>query len=374
MSDRDVPRPSALCQPTPASFGLVGASPPYLEMLSRIARFAPLKRHMLLVGETGTGKSALANWLHALSGREGRLVVVNCNALVENLAESLLFGHKAGSFTGATAEQRGLVRAADRGTLFLDEIGDLSTVVQGKLLDVVQRGAVLPVGADKAVTVDVRIVAATHRDLADQIAREAFRLDLIMRMVQTRIEVPPLRQRGEDVVFIARAALIAQARVDGVEAATLLPDAEAWLQRQPWPGNVREVEVLMGMVTAHAPGQQVDRALLRGLLAELHRTLPPSVLAPRRGMAPVEPPPAAPASAPRPALQEPPPPVTQQDRVLALAHRHGEIAPRHLIGEGFSESTAHRRLAELVEAGLLEHNRAFGKAVRYRLARRAGAA
>ena len=218
-------------------------------VLERAARFAAAEAPVMILGETGSGKEIVARAIHTSSARRGGpFVAVNVAALPPDLLESELFGHARGAFTGAVAAKRGLFEAADQGTLFLDEIAEMPLVLQAKLLRVLQDGEVRRVGETSAFGVDVRIVCATHRDLSEQVARGAFREDLLYRLKVLTLRVPPLRQRVADVLPLARMFL----EVDGCEDLRLSPAASALLESYPWPGNVRELSNAMkhGMALA----------------------------------------------------------------------------------------------------------------------------
>jgi transcriptional regulator of acetoin/glycerol metabolism len=191
----------------------------------------------LILGETGVGKELVARGVHAASGRSGPLAAVNCAALSPQLVESELFGYERGAFTGATRSHEGLVRSAHGGTLFLDEVGDLSLEAQAKLLRVLATREVLPVGATRASTVDVRVVCATHRDLEALIHQQRFRADLYSRIAASTIHVPPLRERKEDIYLLVRRLLAAVGAGDRTLSFALM----AKLVRHDWPFNVREL-------------------------------------------------------------------------------------------------------------------------------------
>ena len=213
---------------------VVGASVEARALRATIAQVAPTGATTLLLGATGTGKEVAARALHRASGRRGPLVPVNCGAIPEALFESELFGRTKGAFTGADKDEAGLVRAADGGTLFLDEIGELPLALQPKLLRFLDEGAVLAVGARKAVPVDARVVAATHQDLAKLVASGRFRADLFARLAEIVVPLPPLAQRRDDVLD-----LVARALGDG--APPLHADLAHALVLHAWPFNVREV-------------------------------------------------------------------------------------------------------------------------------------
>jgi DNA-binding NtrC family response regulator len=222
---------------------LVGDSAPMQSLRKTIDKVAPSAATALVTGESGTGKELVARALHYASERaQGPFVPVNCGALVDNLLDSELFGHVRGAFTGADQHKRGLFVAADGGTLFLDEIGELPLALQPKLLRALQDGEVKPVGGVEATRVDVRVVAATNRDLGEAVGGGKFREDLYYRLAVITIDVPPLRARRGDIAALARHfadAAAVRARRGRVE---LSAGAMAWLEAQAWPGNVRELE------------------------------------------------------------------------------------------------------------------------------------
>jgi len=222
----------------------IGANRGFSEVLELAEMVAPTDSTILLSGESGTGKEVLARYVHALSGRsEGPFFSINCGALPESLLESELFGHVKGSFTGAGKDKEGLLVAAQGGTFFLDEIGEMSPATQVKLLRALQEREVIPVGATEPVSVDVRIVAATNRDLEDEIRKGAFRSDLYYRLNVIALHLPPLRERREDIPLLAHHFLVKQAGKGPDGAAPSLSErAREALLRYDWPGNVRELE------------------------------------------------------------------------------------------------------------------------------------
>jgi two-component system response regulator HydG len=251
---------------------MIAASNGMREVRELVERVADADVPVLLVGETGTGKGLVARVLHARSRRaNGPFVSVNCAALPENLLESELFGHVKGAFTGATANRAGLFVEADGGTLFLDEIGDMVVALQAKLLDVLERRVVRAVGASREREVDVRVVAATHRDLRTRVASGHFREDLLYRLEGIAIEIPPLRQRRDDIPLLVE-RFLADARQANPRSVVerLSREAMERVLEYSWPGNVRELE--------HA----VSRAVLLGRGAEASvADLPPAVVAKR---------------------------------------------------------------------------------------------
>src|SRR4051812_32300711 len=219
--------------------GLASLDPSWQHELDRIKQIASSEIPMLIEGESGTGKEVIARAIHTLSQRPGTFVPVNCGALPENLVESELFGYKKGAFSGAQSDHPGLVRSADGGTLFLDEIGDLPGSSQAALLRVLQEREVMPVGGTRAVPINLRVVAATHRDLDDMVAEQSFRHDLFARLAGFRISVPPLAERRSDLGILIG---VLYARMFPADHPGFDIDAARLLLRYPWPLNVRELE------------------------------------------------------------------------------------------------------------------------------------
>ncbi|HYN81535.1 MAG TPA: sigma-54 dependent transcriptional regulator [Gemmatimonadaceae bacterium] len=221
----------------------IGTNRAWLDLLHVAETVAQTDSTVLLQGESGTGKGIVARYIHELSKRSTKAFVsINCGALPESLLESELFGHVKGSFTGAVKDKSGLFAAAESGTFFLDEIGETTPATQVKLLRVLQHREVIPVGATDPIAIDTRIIAATNRDLDQEIARGNFRSDLFYRLNVIAIDIPPLRERREDIPILAEAFLqqIALARAE--EPKTLNEEAAVQLQSYSWPGNVRELE------------------------------------------------------------------------------------------------------------------------------------
>jgi DNA-binding NtrC family response regulator len=237
--------------------GLVGASPRMLRLYDLLEKVAPTDLGVLITGETGTGKELVARAIHAHSARKaGPFVVIDCGALPASLAESTLFGHERGAFTGAIAKSEGAFQAAHGGTVFLDELGELPDEVQPKLLRAVAERSVKPVGASKYVPVDVRVLAATRRDLRRAMNAQRFREDLYFRIAQTRVELPTLRERAEDIpalVAHACAAVGAPASADRVNEYV-----RARFQSYDWPGNVRELCNVARVLAAIGEGASAD--------------------------------------------------------------------------------------------------------------------
>ncbi|MEQ7920442.1 sigma-54 dependent transcriptional regulator [Xanthomonas sp. WHRI 1810A] len=223
--------------------GIIGSCPPMQDLYSKIRKVAPTDSNVLIQGESGTGKELVARALHNLSRRaKAPMISVNCAAIPETLIESELFGHEKGAFTGASAGRAGLVEAADGGTLFLDEIGELPLEAQARLLRVLQEGEIRRVGSVQSQKVDVRLIAATHRDLKGLAKIGQFREDLYYRLHVIALKLPALRERGPDVNEIAHAFLARQSAKVGRTDLKFAPDAEQAIRHYSWPGNVRELE------------------------------------------------------------------------------------------------------------------------------------
>ena len=229
--------------PTHASRGMVGSSAPMKEVFNIIHKVAPTDATVLILGETGTGKELAAKAIHNESRRaKNPIICVNCAAIPDTLIEAELFGHEKGAFTGAHESRTGLVAAADGGTLFLDEIGELPLEAQARLLRVLQEGEVRPIGSVKSRDVDVRLVAATHRNLQKLCKEGMFREDLYYRINVVNLRIPPLRERGKDILQLAEYLLTKYCTKMGKPDMTLAPDAIQAITTYTWPGNIREME------------------------------------------------------------------------------------------------------------------------------------
>ena len=236
--------------------GIIGKSKAIQEISRFIMRVAPSDISILICGESGTGKEVVAHAIHEQSQRKNNpFVVVNCGAIPDNLLESELFGHEKGAFTGAHAQKRGKFELAHTGTLFLDEIGELAPNLQVKLLRFLQDRKIERVGGTQAIELDVRIVAATNRDLKKDMENRVFREDLYYRLKVVPLDIPPLRKRKEDIIPLAQYFLQKFCREHRKPPITLSPEAEGALLMHPWPGNVRELENLISravVLTPHA--------------------------------------------------------------------------------------------------------------------------
>ncbi|HEX6882884.1 MAG TPA: sigma-54 dependent transcriptional regulator [Planctomycetota bacterium] len=247
----------------PGRYGMITGAPAMQKVFELIERVAPSDVPVLVWGETGTGKELVAQALHARSRRAKKTFLAeNCAAVAATLLESELFGHKKGAFTHAYADRPGHFVTASGGTLFLDEIGDMPLEMQAKLLRVLESGEVRPVGGNQVVRVDVRVVAASHRDLAAMVAARKFREDLYYRLNVVRIALPPLRERTGDVALLAR-FFLSRFAAPGVE---LAPAALAALEAHTWPGNVRQLENELRRAAALTRGR-IERSDLSPELA-----------------------------------------------------------------------------------------------------------
>jgi DNA-binding NtrC family response regulator len=258
--------------------GMIGRSPAMLDIFSRIRRVAPHFRNLLITGPTGTGKELVARALHQLSrGAAARFVTCNCSAIVETLIESELFGHVAGAFTGATRDKAGLFEYANQGTLFLDEIGDMPLATQAKLLRVLQHQEVQPVGSPAVRKIDVRVIAATHRNLAAMVAAREFREDLYYRLATVEVLIPRLSDRIEDLPLLVRYFIERFAVEYSKPVRGLTRRAQTLLSRYAWPGNVRELENVLGNACIMTDGELIDVADLPERVREPVALAGPSV-------------------------------------------------------------------------------------------------
>ncbi|MCU0682655.1 MAG: sigma 54-interacting transcriptional regulator [Polyangiaceae bacterium] len=256
---------------------IVGSSPPMQRLRAEVRKFAAANAHVLVRGESGTGKELVAHTLHALSPRAGQpFVTLNCAAIPEALLEAELFGHEKGAFTGAVREKRGKFVLANRGTLFLDEIGDLGAPAQAKLLRAIQQGEVQPLGSERVTRVDVRILSATHKNLMDEVAAGRFREDLFYRLNVVELDVPPLRERGDDIPLLAQTFLNAAARRMGKPLRGFTMRAIEALRRHRWPGNVRELQNEAERAAIVAEGELVDIRDLNARISGAPRPPAPS--------------------------------------------------------------------------------------------------
>ena len=305
-------------------------------LLGRAEQVARADASVLITGESGTGKEVVARHIHAASRRaRGPFVALNCAALPEALLESELFGHEKGAFSGAIASRRGKFEQAEGGTLLLDEIGEMDPRLQAKILRAIQEREIDKLGGNAPVKVDVRILAATHRDLAAEVARGRFREDLYFRLAVVRLRIPPLRERPADILPLARHFAERYARANGLPQRGLTPAAEALLLVHPWPGNVRELENTLHRAVLLAEGPAIGPEAI-DLLEHCPsiEAAPAPVAAPAPAFTPAFTPAFAPAPAPRA-----PQPVT------ALVGRRMEEVERELILETLTHCLGNRTLA-----------------------------
>ena len=247
----------------------IGANKKWLEVMRLVEAVAATESTVLITGESGTGKEVVARYLHELSRRaEGPFLSINCGALPEGLLESELFGHVKGSFTGAVKDKAGLFTAAGAGTFFLDEIGETTQATQVKLLRVLQQREIIPVGATESEPIDTRIIAATNRDLEEEIKRGNFRRDLFYRLNVIAVHLPPLRSRRDDIPLLAEAFLHSSGALRGEPVKRLSEDALELMSEYNWPGNVRELENALERAVILNPGPVIGVTSLPERLAE----------------------------------------------------------------------------------------------------------
>jgi transcriptional regulator with GAF, ATPase, and Fis domain len=275
---------------------IVGDSPSILEALETVFRVGATDCNILITGETGTGKELFARAAHRTSERRSRpFIPVNCAALPDTLIETELFGHLKGSFTGATSSRAGRFVTASGGTIFLDEIGDLPLAAQAKLLRVLEERVVCPVGADSDTAIDVRIVAATHRNLEQMVAEGKFRADLYFRLSVVPLHLPSLRDRGDDFDIIVDLTLVRMCERTGRDLMTLEPSARQAIRSYSWPGNVRELAHKIERAALLARGTQIAEGDLSLPTTQSHtRVVRPIITAegsgpiPKQDMAPLD--------------------------------------------------------------------------------------
>jgi len=329
----------------PAGDGPVAQDPAMAALLARAGQLARADASLLITGESGTGKEVLARHIHARSRRaRGPFVALNCAALPETLLESELFGHEKGAFSGAVAARKGKFEQADGGTLLLDELGEMDPRLQAKLLRVIQEREVDRLGGGAPVKVDVRLLAATNRDLAAEVAKGRFREDLFFRLNVLALHIPPLRARRADILPLAEHFAAHYGRANGMPARAISALAQARLLAHPWPGNVRELENCLHRAVLLAEGAEIGPEAIE-------------LTAPRAGEAP-PPSTAAPGAAPRGAP------------VAGLVGRKVEEVERELILETLSHCLGNRtRAAEILGISIrtlrnkLQDYRAMGVAV-----------
>lgn len=308
---------------------IIGNSRPIIEVCKLLGHIAPTDSSVLITGETGTGKEVVARTLHQHSGRRGPFVAVNCSAIVDTLLESELFGHEKGSFTGADRRKQGKFEVAEQGTLFLDEIGEMSPNLQAKLLRVLETRAYERVGGTRTLASSARVIAATHRDLEDEVRQGNFREDLYFRLNVFTVHLPPLRDRREDIPALAENLLDRIQRKLHKPVSSLSAQTLGWLCAYPWPGNIRELDNVLTRAVILARDGTITTDLLGVPQTRDERT------APGQGLPP-----------PLISLEE-----LQQHHVLAvLEHTRGHKGRACAI-LGISRPALERRLARLEHGG-----------------------
>ena len=261
LLDAAIDKAKAAAEPTeqslPGWHGIIGESDVMLHMRGHLEKFAKANAPILITGESGTGKERVAQAVHEISRRSDKsFVAENCAAIPATLLESVLFGHKRGSFTGAIQDHPGHFLSAHKGTLFLDEIGEMPMALQAKLLRTLQEGEVRAVGDNKVRKVDVRVIAATNQNIEESVKKGTFREDLYFRLNVLRLDMPPLRDRGEDILLLAR-QFLASACVRSGRELRLTEEIEQALLTGKWPGNVRQLQNEMQRLSALCEGPEV---------------------------------------------------------------------------------------------------------------------
>ncbi len=323
-------------------FGFIGACAPMQAVYRTIESVAASKASVFITGESGTGKELAAEAVHKASPRAGRgFVALNCGAIPRDLLESEVFGHVKGAFTGASSDREGAAKLADGGTLFLDEIGEMPLDMQVKLLRFVQTGTFSPVGSSKIERVDVRFVCATNRDPTLEVQAGRFREDLFYRLYVVPIELPPLRERGGDIILVARHFLAQFSREEGRRFRGFSAEAETALAAYAWPGNVRQLQNVVRNVVVLHDGDLVEAAMLPPPVVRPGATPPP--LAPRLQSAPM-PVPAPVAEPMAEAVEIVPLAVMERRLILAALARTANDVPRAAALLQINPSTIYRKL------------------------------
>lgn len=252
-------------------FGIVGNSPALLEAIGRALRVAPIDLSVLIIGESGTGKEFFPKIIHSVGARKhARYIAVNCGAIPEGTIDSELFGHEKGSFTGAIGSRKGYFEEADGGTIFLDEVAELPLTTQARLLRVLETGEFIKVGSSQVQKTNIRVVAATNVDMAQAVAEGRFREDLYYRLSTVQINVPPLRDRGDDILLLTRAFASAFSERYQTPELRLLPDAQILMRTYRWPGNVRQLKNVVEQMSLFEGGEPVSREVLEAYLPQIN--------------------------------------------------------------------------------------------------------
>jgi two-component system nitrogen regulation response regulator NtrX len=269
LAERELERENAELRKAQMAAGtgpIIGKSPVLMEVLEKVRRIAPTRAYVLITGDNGTGKELVAREIHRLSERaKGPFVEVNCAAIPHELIESELFGHEKGAFTGAHARRTGKFELADKGTLFLDEVGDMSLAAQAKVLRALQDGVVQRVGGATSIEVDVRVLAATNKDIEHEIREGNFREDLYYRLNVVPLHVPPLSRRREDIPLLIEHFARVYCTENGMPPKRFEPDAIESLTERPWPGNVRELKNTVERLVILAPAETITAADVEAL-------------------------------------------------------------------------------------------------------------
>ncbi len=269
LAERELERENAELRKAQMAAGagpIVGNSPVLMEVLEKVRRIAPTRAYVLITGDNGTGKELVAREIHLRSERaKGPFVEVNCAAIPHELIESELFGHEKGAFTGAHARRTGKFELADKGTLFLDEVGDMSLAAQAKVLRALQDGVVQRVGGATSIEVDVRVLAATNKDIESEIREGNFREDLYYRLNVVPLHVPPLSRRREDIPLLVEHFGRVYCEENGMPPKKFEPEAIESLTERPWPGNVRELKNTVERLVILAPGETISAADVEAL-------------------------------------------------------------------------------------------------------------
>ena len=247
--------------PLAQSMGLIGRSEPFLQVLETIKQVAPTNITVLITGESGTGKEMVARAIHEFSQRKDNPIIsVNCGAIPQGILESELFGHEKGSFTGAEASRKGYFEAADQGTIFLDEIGELPIATQVKLLRVIEQKEFMKVGGTKSIRVDVRVIAATNKNLEIEVNKGNFRKDLFYRLNAVKITIPPLRKRKEDIALFAYHYAQRVSQENKIDFKGFSQEAIQELENYSWPGNIREIRNLIERLIILKKGEKIEKS------------------------------------------------------------------------------------------------------------------
>jgi two-component system, NtrC family, nitrogen regulation response regulator NtrX len=334
---------------TEGRWEMVGKSPAMAALFAQIAKVAPTRSRVLITGESGTGKELIARAIHRESPlRSKPFVKVNCAAIPPELIESELFGHERGAFTGATARKKGLFELADSGTIFLDEIGDMVVSAQAKVLRVLQSGEFTRVGGEQTLKVDVRVIAATNRDLQAAAAAGQFREDLYFRLNVVPLKAPGLRERADDVPLLCASFVEQICRENGMKTKSIAPDAVAMLQAYPWPGNVRELRNVIERLVILSEDSIGVGDLPEEIVAEAaRRSRPPTPVVPALDLPPEA------KALPLREFRD----LMERQYIRAKLDEHGWNISRTAVALGIERTNLHKKMRAL---GLSRDERAEG--------------